>query len=83
MKSYYVGLRVSSILFGLVAVVHLARIIVGIDRVCVMVGSHHIGLVPSIVVVLVSAALSLWLGRLACAARKEALPPQPPPAPAA
>jgi hypothetical protein len=77
MKSHYVALGVSSILFGLVAVAHLARVIWGTDKICVMVGSHQIGLMPSIVVIIAAGALSLWMGSLACAAKKAAQPPPP------
>jgi hypothetical protein len=76
MKSQSVGLRVSSVIFGLVALVHLARIFRKTD---VAVGSHHLGPMLSWIAIVVSAALCVWLWKLAgpcCAQEPKAPPPQ-------
>jgi hypothetical protein len=70
MKSSYIGLRVASLIFGLVAVVHLARVLVGPERMDVAIVGHHVGVMPSVLVILGAGWLSLWLGQLACAAKK-------------
>ena len=77
MKSYYLGLRVSSILFGLVAIVHLARILVGAQKAYIEIAGYQVGLIPSVVAIVVCGWLSLWLGKLACMAKKEMQPPPP------
>jgi hypothetical protein len=77
MKSTYVGLRVASVIFGLFALVHLARVLLGTERFEVAIAGHHVGIVPSVVVILLSGSLSLWLGQLACASKKDIAPPPP------
>jgi hypothetical protein len=78
MKSTYVGLRVASIVFGLVALVHLVRVLMGAERMQCAILGYNVGLLPSVIVILVAGWLSLWLGQLACAAKKNAAPPPPP-----
>ena len=63
MKSQSVGLRVSSVIFGLLCLFYVVRQIKGVD---VAVGSHHISAVQGIVAIIVSAALCVWLWWLAC-----------------
>jgi hypothetical protein len=75
MKSQVVGLRVSSAIFGLVCIVHLVRLLAGFD---ITVGSHHIGPVTSLVAIVVTGALSIWLGRLACGGCAEVREPEAP-----
>jgi hypothetical protein len=63
MKSQIMGLRVASVIFMVVALVHASRLVF---RWTVQVGGWQVGLWPSIAVALVACALSLWLGKLAC-----------------
>jgi hypothetical protein len=56
------GLRVSSVLFGIISIVHLVRLFTGPE---VFIGSHRLGVIPSLVAVVVFGSLSIWLSRLA------------------
>jgi hypothetical protein len=78
MCSQSVGLRVASVLFALICLGHVARLVMGLE---VQVGSHHIGNLLSVITVVVAAALSVWLWRLAgpCCVKAEGNPPAPPP----
>jgi hypothetical protein len=67
MNSPAIGLRVSSVLFGLTAVCHLARILFGIY---LQLGGWIIGRRWSAVAVVVCAALCVWLWMLAYKAAK-------------
>lgn len=69
MRSRTVGLRVSSVIFGLLCLAHVARL--G-TRAEVVVGSHHFGRMPSLVAVIVCGFLSIWLAKLAGPWRAEA-----------
>jgi len=62
MNTQTVGLRVASAIFGLTALGHLIRVAAGIT---VQVANHAIGRRWSVVALLVLAALSVWLWRLA------------------
>jgi len=62
-----VGLRVSSVLFGIAGLAHLLRIILGVT---VQIGSHSFGRRWSAVGVIIAAALCVWLWKLACDAAK-------------
>lgn len=58
MNSQTLGLRVASVLFGLMSLAQLGRLIV---RPEVFVGDHHLPLWPSALAFLVFAALCVWL----------------------
>jgi hypothetical protein len=62
MKSRTLGLRVSSLLFGLFCLAHIARLS---TRTEVIVGNHRFGPIPSYIAVIISGILSIWLARLA------------------
>jgi hypothetical protein len=61
------GLRVSSVIFGLVALAHLIRIILNFG---VQIGDFNIGRRFSAVAVIVCAALCVWLWTLAAKATR-------------
>jgi hypothetical protein len=61
MNSTTTGLRVASVIFGLVAIGHLLRLI---NHCQVTVGSHHFPMWGSIVTLIVSVILSIWMWRL-------------------
>ncbi len=62
MNSQIVGLRVASILFGLIAIAQLARLII---RPQVLVAGHLLPLWPSAVAFVILGGLSFWLWSLA------------------
>jgi len=71
------GLRVASVIFGLMGLGQLIRIIACTN---LQVGSCHIGRRWSVVAVIVLAALCVWLWMLAskaCKAKSEAPPATP------
>jgi hypothetical protein len=61
MNSQVVGLRVASVIFGLVCLAQLGRLLA---RPEVMVAGHAFPLWPSGVAVVVAGGLSLWMWRL-------------------
>ncbi len=62
MNSKITGLRVASIVFGLISAAQLARLII---RPEVQVAGHTMPLWPSALAFLIFGALSLWLWKLA------------------
>jgi hypothetical protein len=62
MNSPKVGLRVASVIFGLFALGHLARLIKGSQ---VILGSHQIPMGLSWVALIIAALLCIWLWGLA------------------
>jgi hypothetical protein len=62
MKSQVLGLRVASIVFGLMSLAQLARFIM---RAELLVAGHLLPLWPSALAFVVLGGLSLWLWRLA------------------
>ena len=62
MKSQVLGLRVASMVFGLMSVVQLARLII---RPEVLVAGYLLPLWPSALAFMFLGGLSLWLWRLA------------------
>jgi hypothetical protein len=79
MCSQSVGLRVASVLFGLMCLGHVVRLVKGWD---VQIGSHHFSHMLSVIGVVVGAALCVWLWRLAgpCCVKAGETPTAPPPA---
>jgi hypothetical protein len=71
MNSPACGLRLASIIAGLVSLAHLVRLFLGFQ---VLIGSHPIPVWLSGVGFIVMAALSFWLWKLSLAA----LSPEPP-----
>jgi hypothetical protein len=67
MNSPALGLRVASVIFGLMGLAHLVRIIVCAG---LQVGSCYIGRSWSAVAVIVLAVLCVWLWMLSCKAAK-------------
>jgi ABC-type uncharacterized transport system permease subunit len=63
MKSQIKGLKVSSALFGLICVVHIVRLLTGFT---ITIGSIHVGILLSILAMIVTGSLSVWLWTLAC-----------------
>ncbi len=62
MKSQIKGLKVASAVFGLVCLAHILRLILGFR---IIVGSHYFSRSLSLLAVVVSAFLSIWLWKLA------------------
>jgi hypothetical protein len=65
------GLRVSSVIFGIISIVHLVRLFTGPE---VYIGSYRLGVMPSLIAVIVTGCLGIWLSRLAgpsCAKSEE------------
>ena len=65
MHSQVVGLRVASVVFGLICLAQLCRLLVRPD---VMVAGHVFPLWPSTVAFVVMAGLCLWMWKLSRAA---------------
>jgi hypothetical protein len=61
MRSQIVGLRVASVIFGLISLAQLARFVIG-GR--VIVGGHALPLWPSAIAFFVFGGLSVWLWSL-------------------
>ena len=74
MNTSTLGLRVASVIFGLMGLAHLIRIIAGIK---LQVGSCPIGQGWSAAAVIVLAALCVWLWMLASKAAKTKTEPAP------
>ncbi len=62
LHSRSLGLRVSTVLFGLFAVGHLGRLLFQPE---VRIAGHAMPLWPSVIALLAGAALAVWLGTLA------------------
>ena len=62
MNSQTTGLRVASLVFALFALGHILRLI---KHAQVVVGTHHIPMVASVVALIIAAGLSIWMWRLA------------------
>ncbi len=75
LHSRSLGLRVSTVLFGLFALGHLGRLLFQPE---VRIAGHALPLWLSVIALLLGAALAVWLGTLAF--RKKDRPPEPPPA---
>jgi hypothetical protein len=67
MNSPVCGLRIASLIFGLMSLGHLLRVFVCVN---LQVGSCHVGRRWSVVAAVVLAALCAWLWMLACKASK-------------
>ncbi len=74
MNSPVVALRIASAVFGVMALVHVIRIIVAAT---VTLGGYPIGRRWSAVAIVLLAALCIWLWRVASAAAKKAEPAAP------
>ena len=61
MNSPRTGLRLAAVIFGIVCLGHLWRFLAHVD---VRLGSHEIPQWPSLPVVIVSGAVSVWLWSL-------------------
>jgi len=61
MNSQVVGLRVASVVFGLVCLAQLARLV---TRVEVLLAGHALPLWPNAVAAVVAGGLSYWMWRL-------------------
>ncbi|HTP03195.1 MAG TPA: hypothetical protein VMJ64_17590 [Anaerolineales bacterium] len=61
MKSQITGLRVASLVFGLMAIAQLARIVI---RPEVLVAGHPMPLWPSVLAFIILGGLSFWLWKL-------------------
>jgi hypothetical protein len=62
MKSPITGLRVASIVFGVIALLQLMRVAI---RPEVLVAGHPMPLWPSVLAVIIFGGLSLWMWNLA------------------
>ena len=73
MNSPQLGLRVASVISGLLCVAHIVRLLAEIP---IQIGGHHLGLWPSAAASVISAALCGWFWRLG----RPSVAPTPPPA---
>ena len=62
LKSQTVGLRVSSVIFGLVCLVHIALLMV---RPEIVIGSRHLGRIAGFAAIIITGGLCIWLAKLA------------------
>jgi hypothetical protein len=67
LNSPIVGLRVASVIFGLVSVAQLVRLVARID---VLVSGRPLPLWPSAMAFLVAGGLSVWMWRLSATGAK-------------
>jgi hypothetical protein len=75
MNSPACGLRVASVIFGLVGLGHLLRILL---KVQLVIGEYYVQRRWNLVAVIVCAALCIWLWRLSVPAPKADVPPAKP-----
>jgi len=61
MKSQILGLRVAGTLFGLMALIHLGRLVIRPD---ILVAGHAVPLWPSAVALVVLGGLSVWMWKI-------------------
>jgi len=66
MNSPATGLKLSATIFAIFALVHVLRLVKKFD---VVVGSHHIPLMVSVVAIVVAGVLSIWMWKLSSRAR--------------
>lgn len=76
MKSPVCALRLASVLFGVVGLVHVIRILAGIT---ILVNGYPVGRRWSAVAVVVLAALGAWFWSMASALAKQSAPAAPAP----
>jgi hypothetical protein len=62
MKSPIIGLRISSMIFGLVCMAHIARVAA---RTEIVISHHRLGFTFSWVCIVISGWLAIWLSQLA------------------
>jgi hypothetical protein len=62
MKSQSTGLKVASVIFGLVSLGHILRVFRGFR---IIIGSHDFGRGLSVAVIIVSGLLCVWMWKLA------------------
>ena len=62
MNSRTIGLRISSVIFGLISLGHIARLW---GRVDIVIGSHHLERSWSWISIIVTGLLAIWLAKLA------------------
>ena len=67
MNSPAAALKLSALIFAVIALVHVWRLIKGSQ---VIIGSHNIPLWVSPVAIVVAAILSIWMWKLSCGERK-------------
>jgi hypothetical protein len=76
MKARTIGLRVSSLIFGLICIAHIARLWA---RTEIVIGGHYFGQSWSAMGIIITGGLSIWLSKLAgpwCAASNGAQKPE-------
>ena len=61
MNSQILGLRIASIIFGLISLAQLMRLVIQPE---VIVAGHHMPLWPSVLAFLIFGGLSIWLWNL-------------------
>ena len=74
MKSQTTGLKIASVIFGLVCLVHILRLIKGFQ---IVIGSYYFGRNLSMVAIIVSGFLCVWLWKLACPGSNRTPAPNP------
>ena len=76
MKLRTIGFRVSGVILGLVSLGLIARLWARSE---VVIGSYHLGRIPSVLSIIVAGGLSIWLVKLAgpwCTESKAAPTPE-------
>ena len=67
MNSQRTALQVASVIFGLMCLVHIYRLLFA--HFTVQIGSHQLPILGSVVAVIVTGGLSIWMWRLSSASR--------------
>jgi hypothetical protein len=76
MKARTIGLRIASLIFGLICIAHIARWWARTD---IVIGGYYVGQSWSVIGIIITGGLSIWLAKLAgpwCAAPDGAQKPE-------
>jgi hypothetical protein len=68
MKLRTIGLRILSLIFGLLSLAHIARLWAQTE---IVIGGYHLGQIPNLIPIIITGALSIWLSKLAGPWRSE------------
>jgi hypothetical protein len=74
MNSQILGLRVASIIFGLISLAQLLRLVIQPE---VLVAGHQMPLWPSVIAFVIFGGLSIWLSTLPALRRDKKVRPMP------
>jgi|HubBroStandDraft_6_1064221.scaffolds.fasta_scaffold1549943_2 hypothetical protein len=71
-NSQATGLRVASVIFGLVSLLHLVRVLIGTE---LYLGAYRVSATAGLVMAILSGCLAIWLSKLAGPAPAKAAGP--------